>query len=211
MLNANVYYDFRGAITATGMGQFGTGTDLPILLDNMECSGNEASLRGLYTRWMGCAQLPTKRSCWSSVWTKWRTQYVIIFRNKQKHKYDNHMQIILMMSQFRGKRGGLNVKCFQRQYACYEKGSPRAIFDTCARGLLTSGLNSLWMINWYCIFPPLFPACPADKFQCVRDGRCIPANLRCNGRGDCYDESDEADCNSKLNQGVPLQRDTFFS
>ena len=45
MLHTILYYDFRGAITATGMGQFGTGTDLPILLDNMECQGNEASLR----------------------------------------------------------------------------------------------------------------------------------------------------------------------
>ena len=35
---------FGGAISVIEMGPFGTGTDLPILLDNIACTGNEASL-----------------------------------------------------------------------------------------------------------------------------------------------------------------------
>ncbi|KAA0202733.1 hypothetical protein HAZT_HAZT010232 [Hyalella azteca] len=36
--------------------------------------------------------------------------------------------------------------------------------------------------------------CQASEFQCVRDASCIPADLRCDSRPDCRDNSDEIDC-----------------
>ena len=40
-----VFLSSRGAISAIGQSQFGSGTDLPMLLDNVVCTGSEGSLR----------------------------------------------------------------------------------------------------------------------------------------------------------------------
>ncbi|XP_072050141.1 uncharacterized protein [Amphiura filiformis] len=102
----------RGAISAIGMGQFGTGTDLPILLDNVACSGTEASLR----------------TCTHAGW-------------------------------------GVH-NCLKTE----------------AAGVICE--------------PNEGQTCAADKFTCVRDGRCVPTSFRCDGENDCRDGSDEDNCNT---------------
>ena len=40
--------------------------------------------------------------------------------------------------------------------------------------------------------PPL--VCRAGQFRCADGERCLPDYLACDGRPDCRDASDEADC-----------------
>ena len=37
-------------------------------------------------------------------------------------------------------------------------------------------------------------ACSQDKFRCPYDGSCLPSTKRCDGKKDCFDGSDEKQC-----------------
>ena len=43
------------------------------------------------------------------------------------------------------------------------------------------------------IFYSDFPPCGANEYQCY-DKSCIDASQRCDGKTDCFDNSDEAGC-----------------
>ena len=45
--------------------------------------------------------------------------------------------------------------------------------------------------------------CREDEFEC-HSGECIDQGSKCDGRPDCTDQSDEADC-SKLAQCQPIR------
>ena len=36
--------------------------------------------------------------------------------------------------------------------------------------------------------------CPSSQFQCADKSRCIPTRWQCDGKEECDDGSDEADC-----------------
>ena len=42
--------------------------------------------------------------------------------------------------------------------------------------------------------PPAKPPCGRDQHTCVSDGECIDNYFKCDGRNDCRDGSDEAEC-----------------
>lgn len=45
------------------------------------------------------------------------------------------------------------------------------------------------------LLDPAKPSCQLGMFSCDNN-RCLPLAVLCNGRADCYDESDEKDCDS---------------
>ena len=49
-------------------------------------------------------------------------------------------------------------------------------------------------------FFPDFPSCdPATEFMCLKDKNCIPINIRCDGKKDCFDQTDEDNCGNYSN------------
>lgn len=60
-------------------------------------------------------------------------------------------------------------------------------------------------------FTPVFTACGDSEFECSDDGRCIPANERCNGVANCYDETDEVDCPCKSRVEETFAEDSTFA
>ena len=44
-----------------------------------------------------------------------------------------------------------------------------------------------------CVFVPDVSSCASDEFSCT-NGRCIKMDLKCNGKDDCLDSSDEQGC-----------------
>ncbi len=51
------------------------------------------------------------------------------------------------------------------------------------------------MLVIICVFSVFFTgtACSPNSFTC-KSGKCIPQNLKCNGKNDCPDGSDEESC-----------------
>ena len=54
--------------------------------------------------------------------------------------------------------------------------------------------------------PSIAASCPSDQFECA-SGDCIPETWRCDARNNCFDESDEEDCNG--NTGKLYKADFF--
>lgn len=42
--------------------------------------------------------------------------------------------------------------------------------------------------------------CKAGEFACLISEQCIPINKRCDGITECQDETDERDCEGKINK-----------
>ncbi|XP_070208328.1 G-protein coupled receptor GRL101-like [Littorina saxatilis] len=45
-----------------------------------------------------------------------------------------------------------------------------------------------------------FPACAQGEFQCVNQ-QCVPDSVRCDGKADCFDRTDEDKCDSPCPEG----------
>ncbi|CAM1304488.1 HSPG2 (predicted) [Pycnogonum litorale] len=45
---------------------------------------------------------------------------------------------------------------------------------------------------------PVIPACKANEFRCISDGRCVTSAQRCDGINQCSDNSDEANCDTTV-------------
>ncbi len=58
----------------------------------------------------------------------------------------------------------------------------------------------------YNTLAPLEPGCFDNELTC-RNGHCVPANYRCDGKRDCFDGTDEDNCPGEL---FPAARKYFI-